>query len=132
MRLLLRPFLRRLVLSAGLVLGTQAAFAQASAARPRGGYDFLTITIIKSPYKTDCRMLVTPAFQGVSEVKLEEEYTITSDRYRENLHHNTLLLNQALSELSAAGWELVETHAVLEGVSPAPVVTRYLLRKAKS
>lgn len=131
MRLLFRPFLRRLVLSTGLVLGTQAAFAQASVAAPHG-YDFLTITVVKSPYKTDCRMLVTPAFQGLSEVKLEEEYTLTSDRYRENLHHNTLLLNHTLSELSVAGWELVETHAALEGAPPAPAVTRYLLRKAKS
>jgi hypothetical protein len=131
MLLLFRPFLCRLVLSTVLPLGAQVAFAQTSVAPPRG-YDFLTITIVKSPYKADCRMLLTPAFQGKTEVKLEEEYTITNDRYRENLHHNTLLLNQTLSDLPVAGWELVETHAALEGAHPAPVVTRYLLRKAKS
>lgn len=131
MRLLFDSFLRWLALSAGLVLGTQAAFAQASPAGAHG-YDFLTITIVKSPYKSDCRMLLTPAFQGKSEVKLEEEYTLANDRYRENLHRNTLLLNQTLSDLSVAGWELVETHAALEGAPPAPAVTRYLLRKAKS
>jgi len=131
MRLLFRPFLHQLVLSIGLLLGTHAAFAQASAVGPRS-YDFLTITIVKSPYKADCRMLLTPAFQGKTEIKLEEEYTITNNRYRENLHHNTLLLNQTLSDLSVAGWELVETHAALEGAPPAPVVTRYLLRKVKS
>lgn len=131
MRLLFRPFLRRLVLGTGLVLGTQAAFAQTSAIVPRG-YDFLTVTIIKSPYRTDCRMLLTPAFQGKKEVPLEEEYTLTRDSQRESLHHNTLLLNQTLSDLSVAGWELVETHAAQEGPPPLATVTRYLLRKAKS
>ncbi|MVN76285.1 hypothetical protein GO988_08105 [Hymenobacter sp. HMF4947] len=131
---MLAPFyrsFRRLLLSAGLLLGTQAAFAQASAALPHG-YDFLTITIVKSPYKADCRMLLTPAFQGKTEVKLEEEFTLAADKYRENLHRNTLLLNQTLSDLSVAGWELVETHAAPEGPPPVATVTRYLLRKAKS
>ncbi len=131
MHLLFRSFLHQLALSAGLLLGTHATFAQTSAVGAHG-YDFLTITIVKSPYKADCRMLLTPAFQGKTEIKLEEEYTITNNRYRENLHHNTLLLNQTLSDLSVAGWELVETHAALEGAPPAPVVTRYLLRKAKN
>jgi len=128
---LFRTLLRQLVLTFGLVLGTQAAFAQAGTALPHG-YDFLTITLIKSPYKNDCRMLLTPAFQGKQEVKLEEEYTLAADKYRANLHHNTLLLNQTLSDLSVAGWELVETHTALEGPAPPATVTRYLLRKAKS
>jgi hypothetical protein len=95
-------------------------------------YDFLTITIIKAAYKTDCRMLLTPAFQGKMDLKLEEEYTLTADKYRKNLHRNSLLLNQTLSDLSVAGWELAETHAAQEGPPPTAIVTRYLLRKAKS
>jgi hypothetical protein len=95
-------------------------------------YDFLTITIIKAAYKTDWRMLLTPAFQGKMDLKLEEEYTLTADKYRKNLHRNSLLLNQTLSDLSVAGWELAETHAAQEGPPPTAIVTRYLLRKAKS
>lgn len=80
---------RRLVLSAGLVLGTQAAFAQAPTTAPRG-YDFLTVTVVKAAYGTECRLLLTPAFQGKKEVPLEEEFTLTKDRYRETLHHTAV------------------------------------------
>ena len=127
---LLRPFLCRLLLSMGAALGARAALAQVPGAVPHG-YDFRTITVIKSPYRTDCRLLLTPAFEGKTELKLAEEYTLTSDKYRENLHANTALLNQLLSDLSVAGWELAETHAALEGPPPSAAVTRYLLRKAK-
>jgi hypothetical protein len=121
----------RLLLSASLALGTYSAAAQVPSGAPRG-YDFRTITIIKSPYRNDCRLLLTPAFEGKTELKLEEEYTLSSDKYREHLQANTALLNQLLSDLSVAGWELVETHAVQEGPPPAAAVTRYLFRKAKN
>jgi hypothetical protein len=54
---------RRLVLSAR----HQAAFAQVAVATVHS-YDFLTIMIIKAAYKTDCRMLLTPTFQGKTDV----------------------------------------------------------------
>lgn len=120
-----------LLVGAGLVLGGPAALAQS---RPvsQHSYDFLTITVIQSPYKTDCRLLLTPAFQGKTELKLEEEYTLSSDKYRANAQSNALLLNQLLSDTSTAGWELVETHAAQQGPAPSATVTRYLLRKAKN
>jgi hypothetical protein len=99
-------------------------------------YDFRTISIIKSPYKNDCYLLLTPAFQGKTEIKLEEEYNLASDRYRANLQHNITLLNETLGELSAAGWDLVDVHstevgAEPPGLQPTATITRYLLRKAK-
>ena len=117
-----------LLLSAGLVLSGPAAFAQTS----QRGYGFLTITVIQSPYKNDCRLLLTPAFQGKAEIKLEEEYTLSADKYRANAQSNTLLLNQLLSDLSTAGWELAETHAAQQGPAPSATVTRYIFRKAKN
>jgi len=120
-----------LLFSASFVFNGPAAFAQASPA-PQRGYNFLTITVIQSPYKNDCRLLLTPAFQGKAEIKLEEEYTLSADKYRANVQSNTLLLNQLLSDLSTAGWELAETHAAQQGPAPSATVTRYLFRKAKN
>lgn len=127
MRSLSRFLFCWLLLGAGFVLSGPAAFAQASPASQRG-YDFLTITVIQSPYKNDCRLLLTPAFQGKTEIKLEEEYTLAADKYRANTQSNTLMLNQLLSDLSGAGWELAETHVTQQA---GAAVTRYLLRKAK-
>jgi len=109
----------------------------ASAQTGRVTYDFMTISVIKSPYKNDCYLLLTPAFQGKSEIKLEEEYNLASDRYRANLQHNIELLNGTLGELSAAGWDLVDVHstevgAEPPGLQPTATITRYLLRKAKN
>ncbi len=100
-------------------------------------YEFMTISLVKSPYKNDCYMLLTPAFQGKAEVKLDEEYNLASDRYRANLQRNTALLNTTLGELSAAGWELINVQATEigaepPGLQPTATLTRYLLRKAKS
>ncbi|HET9504376.1 MAG TPA: hypothetical protein VFO93_12610 [Hymenobacter sp.] len=119
-----------LLLGAGLVLGGPAAHAQALPV-PQRGYDFLTLTVIQSPYKNDCRLLLTPAFQGKTELKLEEEYDLASDKYRAHAQSNALLLNQLLTDLSAAGWQLAETHAAQQGPATSATVTRYLLRKAK-
>ncbi len=119
-----------LLLGAGLVLSGPAARAQALPMPPHS-YDFLTITVIQSPYKNECRLLLTPAFQGKTELKLEEEYDLSSDKYRARAQSNTLLLNQLLSDLSAAGWQLADTHAAQQGPATSATVMRYLLRKAK-
>jgi len=126
-------FFRTYCLGALFLLVSLGATAQAS----RPAYDFLTISVIKSPYKNDCYLLLTPAFQGKSTIKLEEEYNLASDRYRTNLQHNTALLNETLGDLSTAGWDLVDVHSTAvgaepPGVQPTASITRYLLRKAKS
>ena len=120
-------------------LGALLLFVSLGAAAQTGRvtYDFMTVSVIKSPYKNDCYLLLTPAFQGKSEIKLEEEYDLSSDRYRANLQHNIELLNGTLGELSAAGWDLVDVHstevgAEPPGLQPTATITRYLLRKAKN
>jgi hypothetical protein len=123
---------RNWYVAALLLLASLSASAQAS----RPVYDFMTISLIKSPYKNDCYLLLTPAFQGKSEIKLEEEYNLAADRYRANLQRNTALLNETLGALSADGWDLVDVHSTVIGAEPpGPVptatLTRYLLRKAK-
>lgn len=118
------------LLSAGLVLSGSPAGAQALPV-PSRGYDFITLTVIQSPYKNDCRLLLTPAFQGKTELKLEEEYDLSSDKYRAHAQSNALLLNHLLSDMSVAGWQLADTHAAQQGPATSATVTRYLLRKAK-
>jgi hypothetical protein len=125
------PLLSSLLLSAGLLLGAPAVRAQIPAGSARS-YEFLTVTVIESPYSRDSRLLLSPAFQGKTELELEEIYNLSSAKYREHLQRNTTLLNQTLSDLSGAGWELIEVHSSVAGPAPAASITRYLLRKAKS
>ncbi|TVT41274.1 hypothetical protein FNT36_07400 [Hymenobacter setariae] len=125
--------IRNWCLGALLLLVSLSALAQTG----RPTYDFMTISVIKSPYRNDCYLLLTPTFQGKSEIKLEEEYNLASDRYRANLQRNITLLNNTLGELSAAGWDLVDVHSTEVGAEPAGLqptatLTRYLLRKAKN
>jgi hypothetical protein len=79
-------------------LGTLLLLVSLSAAAQtdRVTYEFMTVSVIKSPYQTDCYLLLTPAFQGKTQIKLEEEYNLASDRYRTNLQHNITLLNETL------------------------------------
>lgn len=121
-------FFRELLVGAGLLLGTQAAFAQ-GAALPPHGYDFMTVTTIEAGSKASSKMLLTPAFQGKAEVPLEILSAFGAEKYLEKVQANTQLVNQQLSELTAAGWELVTVYAGTVGALPS---TRYLLRKAKS
>lgn len=114
------------------VLLAFSAVAAAARARPPA-YTFLTVTVIESPYHNASRLLLSPAFQGKTELELEDEWTLVSKKDREHLQSNTVLINQTLSELSAAGWELVEVHTSLLGTGPATTTTtRYLLRQVKS
>ena len=120
----------------GALLLLAALRAEAQTSQPVS-YDFRSISIVKSPYRNDCYLLLTPAFQGKAEIKLEEEYNLASDRYRANLQRNTALLNETLGALSAEGWDLVNVHstevgAEPPGLQPRATITRYLLRKAKN
>lgn len=122
--------LRRLVLSAFLLLSTSAAFAQAMPPAPHG-YDFLTVTTIESISNKFAKILIMPSFQGKSAIDLEEYSGLGIEKYLDKIQRNTQLINQQLSDLTVAGWELVETH-VAPLSAPALSATRYLFRKAKS
>lgn len=112
------------------LLATRPYFATAQTSRPVV-YEFMTLTLVESPYAVDTRLLLTPAFKGQTEFKLEEVYNLSANKYREHLQHNTQLVNQYLSELSEAGWELFNVQASTVGSTAAASVTRYLLRKPR-
>jgi hypothetical protein len=119
--------LRYPLVMALLVLGTSTASAQAGPAATRG-YDFLTLTTLESSNKSASKIYIAPAFQGKTEVQLEDFNAFGFEKNREKLQQNTQLINQQLSDLTVAGWELVQVYPLS---SQAVIITRYLLKKAK-
>jgi hypothetical protein len=130
--LLRLPTLSGTLLGAALLLSSPVAHAQTAAvALAAYGYDFLTMTTVESPAKSLSKLLITPAFQGKTETQLEVfGGFVSADKNLEILQRNTQTINQQLSDLTVAGWELVEVHTI-STVSNA-CTTRYLFRKARS
>ena len=91
-------------------------------------FDFMTLTALDSPLKNMARLLFAPAFNGRSEVQLEDIGALPGTRL-EHLRHNNELLSQTLGELSAAGWELIEVHSAPFIADKDILTTRYLLRR---
>lgn len=98
------------------------------------GYDFLTVTTVESYRQSEAKMLISPPFEGKTEVALADgdlERLTRNDI--EKIGRNTLLINQQLSALTVAGWELVQVVPVAPSTSPGPTppITRYLFRKPR-
>lgn len=124
------PALSGILLSAGLLLTSPVAHAQSAA--PTGavaahGYDFMTVTAIEGT-KAFSVILFSPAFQGKAEMPLEYGGLLGAEKYKELILRNTQLINEQLSALTVAGWELVQLY-----VPTSPANARcYLFRKAKN
>lgn len=122
-----------LLFTTGLLMSSLAAQAQVAApagAAAARGYDFLTLTSMESGSKVLAKILIVPAFQGKSEIQMEDFGGFSAEKNLAKLQHNTELIQQQLSELTVAGWELVQTYPFIS--SPNLVTTRYLFRKAKN
>jgi hypothetical protein len=132
------PALSGLLLSASLLLSSPVAHAQTTV--PAGavaahGYDFLTVTTTEGLNKKLAQLIFTPAFQNQTIVPLlPGNILASSSEEAERLSHNTLIINNQLSNLTVAGWELVQVYSVspISGAGYNPPVTRYLFRKAKN
>jgi hypothetical protein len=115
---------------AGLLLSGPVAHAQM--ASPTGapaahGYDFLTV-IVSEGTKVYSFILFSPAFQGKTEIPLGATNTMSEVKDKEHILQNAQLINEQLSALTVAGWELVHVY-----ITSAPTNGRcYLFRKAKS
>ena len=118
-----------LTLLAGLLSFT--GFAQTAAPAPATTltYDFLTVTSSESSARTVSVVLIAPPFQGKSEIQLEAFGGIYNARNRERVQRNTVLINQQLTELTAAGWELFQVYP--QNYPPDLLTTRYLFRKVR-
>ncbi len=101
--------------------------AAAQTSPPRA-YDFLTVITLESQAKAYSRIIITPAFEGKSEVQLEDFGALSGSKNLEKIQRNTLLVNQQLTALTVGGWELVQVYPVAEtGI----LTTRYLFRKPR-
>lgn len=118
---------RTAALSVLLAVGPLLAPAQST---PAKGYDFLTVTAIESSTKSLARLIITPAFQGKTEVQLEAPGGLSFDKNLAKIARNTELVNRQLTDLTAAGWELVQAYPFT--YSPDFPTTRYLFRKARN
>ncbi|WP_139361881.1 hypothetical protein [Hymenobacter sp. CRA2] len=112
--------MKALLITAGLLLsGATASFAQTAPA-----YEFMTVLESESQMGGQAKIIFAPAFQGKSEMPLEELPGGVSNKYHTVLRKNMEVVNQQLSGITVAGWELVH-------VSTDRMGTQYLFRKAK-
>lgn len=116
-------------LAAALLLAAGLPAAAQTGAPAAPGYSFLTVTTMESTAKSLAKIVITPAFQGKSEIQLEEFSGLSTEKYLAKLQHNTEVINQQLTDLTVAGWELVQTYPFTS--NSGPVATRYLFRKAR-
>jgi len=130
----MRPLLSFSLLSSALLsaslLRSPAACAQViapAATSATHGYDFLTMSTAEGT-KGLSYILFAPAFQGKNELPLEAINVIGVEKYKEHIRQNEQLINEQLSALTVAGWELVS-------VQTETLLTNgrcYLFRKAKN
>ena len=128
------------VFSAGRALGVSLLLAAASPpamaqllpAAHAQTFDFLTVTTIESQTRNMAKLLFAPAYGGRSEISLEPVSSFTAVSLLEQLRRNNEILAQTLSELSAAGWELIQVETAPFIGDKTVTTTRYLLRKAKN
>lgn len=124
------PILVSALLVAGLLLSGPVARAQGAV--PTGtadarGYDFLTVTTVEGN-KAQSYMLFSTPFQGKTELPLTSIMLMGVEKYKEAVIQNTRLINEQLSALTVAGWELIQVYAVATPVNGRS----YLFRKAKN
>lgn len=132
MNFLVKIYWRGLCLGLLLALTSQSASAQLLPLGPARSYEFRTMTVYESSAKAYARLVFAPAFNEHTELELEGLNTLTADKARDNQRHNAEVVNQSLSQLSAAGWELIEVHSGSWVRDPSVQTTNYLFRKAKS
>ena len=127
------PFGGRPLVLAGLLLALapRPAAAQLLAPSTAQTYNFLTVTMVESTVKSLSKLLIAPAFNGRTEIQLDAQGAFLPSSRLDQLRRNNEVLSQSLSELSAAGWELIQVSPATLASDKDVSVTRYLLRKAK-
>jgi hypothetical protein len=116
----------RFVCLVGLWIGLVPG-ARAQTGPPRT-YEFLTMTTFESQAKVLSHIYMTPAFQGKSDIQLEDFGGISASKNMDKLQRNTTVINQQLEAITAAGWELTFVYTITE---TGTIGTRYLFKKAK-
>lgn len=120
--------MKHLLLTGGLLV---TSFAARSQAAPPLTYEFLTVIEVESPFLKLARLAFAPAFQGLTEIKLERLPGSVSDDYTPTYTRNLEVVNRQLGALTAAGWELVHVSSAGVALSPAVDERQYLFRRLK-
>lgn len=102
--------------------------APSAAAR---SYEFLHVTVTEATTDSQAKLLLSPAFNGRTEMQLEGLNAFLPAKRLELLRHNEEVVSQCLGELSAAGWELLQVYSVPLVVDKDVATTRYLFRKPR-
>lgn len=114
-----------------LALMPRPAAAQLLAPATAQAYDFLTVTMVESTAKSLSKLLIAPAFNGRTEIQLDAQRAFLPGDRLDQLRRNNEILSQSLSELSVAGWELIQVSPATLASDKDVLITRYLLRKAR-
>lgn len=124
-----------------LLLWAPAApgWAQNRPAALGAGYQYLQMTTIESVVAGGLgrsRVLFTPEFKGTKEAQMENLFSLTGINVK-NVQANEETILRYLTEVSAEGWELVQTIPLTQTLTSAGstnqgiFLTRYLFRKAR-
>jgi hypothetical protein len=87
-------------------------------------YEFLTLAARESSVGTLSQITFAPAFQGKTQLQLEELPASFAKSVPAH-QHNLVTINQQLEALTAAGWELVQVFG------PESQGREYLFRRRK-
>ena len=103
------------------------------------GYQYLQMTTIESVVAGGLgrsRLLFSPDFKGTKEAQMENLFSLTGSNIK-NVQANEETILRYLTEVSADGWELVQTIPLTQTLTSAGstnqgiFLTRYLFRKAR-
>lgn len=131
-----------LLLALALLGATASAgHAQSRPAAPAaaGSYQYLQMTTIESVVAGGLgrsRVLFTPDFKGTKEAQMENLFSLTGINIK-NVQANEETILRYLGEVTADGWELVQTVPLTQTLTSAGstnqgiFMTRYLFRKAR-
>lgn len=114
--------MKHLLLVCALLSAPLISSAQAT---PPTIYEFLTLLESESQQNSFAKIMFAPAFQGKTEIQLENlTSTGSGNKYMATHRQNVEVVNQQLEAVTAAGWELVH-------VSADDRAREYLFRRLK-
>lgn len=114
--------MKHLLFACALLSTPLVSLAQAA---PPATYEFLTLLESESQQNSFAKIMFAPAFQGKTEIQLENlPGTASGNKFMTTHRQNIEVVNQQLEAITAAGWELVH-------VSADDRAREYLFRRVK-
>lgn len=123
---------KTVIIGAILVLSSVISFAQK-------GMEYMQMTTIESVVPGGAgrsRLILTDPSGKAQEIKMENFFSLVGINF-ENIEYNDITVAKKLTELSTAGWEVVQVSSgayspASERESAGIFITRYLLKRPKA